>query len=613
MSTEVKLKKSVIQGNGDQLFNYLAYLYLKNIQNIAIKLILNHIFTLQNNRELHQALTAISALNSYDHTAKYHNLYRDLLLGLQNHDTKRYIKEKKFNKKQLELLDELFLALYENNNHALKLSYLWLESKLNISNCSLITLSDTQIMKLIKKFAKGNKQQRSNSPNNFTSPSKNGANLSNINSVFGAIYKPMIEGSLPTIREYAYKKNNHQRCPKELRFGTQVQVGISYEVNPLFELYLNAKQRQTIKTTTSTDNITHIYFNALRRGGGVAERRREGLFTDLLQNLEQRHTNIAVITLPADGGLLDHKHINDQRPVLSKRLALKEIYLTAMRNEQDFYISSKIREQANIDSKTIKKLLANTLLTLGIDHDDPMISPATRHAIMFHFVKYELTNHIIETFGPESINFSCKDAIDRGGVHSLYYNFIKSLQLGIPLSQKEFIQGIHAAPTYVKGRGMNHHTSMLWNAINHYCAQQKNVPEWLQQWINVNKPNTRSSVKTTQFEGLNYDFAAKSKRKHHELNFKGEKFSSVKSFILHIASNLLSLFKKTISYLALDKSLTETDNPSKNLKNSKDTLASLSKPMTLGYNNTVSSRSTRIQLFEEKKPKVSFKPPHSKI
>src|SRR5690606_4438159 len=107
----------------------------------------------------------------------------------------------------------------------------------------------------------------------------------------------------------------------------------------------------------------------------------------------------------------------------------------------------------------------------GIDPDsDPdfQISPAQRQAVWFHFNKFELPNYIIQTLQPESINFSCKDAIDRGGVSSAYYNLVKSFETDHPLSREEFDQALHAAPAMVKGRGMNHHLKMIWNTVDAY-------------------------------------------------------------------------------------------------------------------------------------------------
>jgi hypothetical protein len=85
---------------------------------------------------------------------------------------------------------------------------------------------------------------------------------------------------------------------------------------------------------------------------------------------------------------------------------------------------------------------------------------------------------------------SCKDGIDRGGVASAYYNIMKALELNLPFEKNEFFRALHAAPSLVKGRGMNDHIGSLWNAVNIYCHNPKNnnIPDWLRVWVRDNAP-----------------------------------------------------------------------------------------------------------------------------
>lgn len=63
---------------------------------------------------------------------------------------------------------------------------------------------------------------------------------------------------------------------------------------------------------------------------------------------------------------------------------------------------------------------------------------------------------------------------------------MKSISVGKPISQDEFERILHGAPTLVKGRGMNKHTHLIWNAIDSYMEANKNkpnaYPDWLPRW-----------------------------------------------------------------------------------------------------------------------------------
>jgi len=104
---------------------------------------------------------------------------------------------------------------------------------------------------------------------------------------------------------------------------------------------------------------------------------------------------------------------------------------------------------------------------MGIKPED-VLSSAQKQAVWLHFIKFELTNYILNKLQPNSYNFSCKDAIDRGTVSSLYYNLHQSFALNQPISRDEFERDLDIAAANVKGRGMNFHRRILWNAIDCY-------------------------------------------------------------------------------------------------------------------------------------------------
>lgn len=457
----------------------------------------------------------------YDPYYAYGNHYRDYLLGMQRMLTKT------MSDKDRAQLHQLFLAFYENDNQALKTTARWIQ---------MHTRTRDGIRQAAKARSRGI---------NFTNPVKADSALSALNALMGAWYQPMLSGSIPTIRRYASDLGF-----TELRFGTQVEViNGRVRINPIFEAYLAAKK------TEDPDKITNIYFNALKHGTGAMERLREGSFTRALHQLEDRHSNLAVITLPADGGLLTRRHVADSRSILSKALAVREIKALALDDSSmDFHISNKIRTKIGLNEVKIDELLEESLKKLGLTGDGhTMISPAQRQALMFHFIKFELTSFIIERLSPEAVNFTCKDAIDRGGAHSLYFNLLKSLEPGrTPMTKKEFMEGLDAAPTYVKGRAMNTHANLVWNAVDKYIAAHTETDErfqeggnmrWLVEWRDSNRPKKeRKSVKVScRLVGSKeeqYDFSAQKHRRHHEISF-------------HFAAFLLKMFCKIVSFFAV--------------------------------------------------------------
>lgn len=329
---------------------------------------------------------------------------------------------------------------------------------------------------------------------NKSTPQQEGSYLGRLTTMLSSNFKPQMSTSLASIRQYDYK--NALMHPVEYRFGTQGQYHKGKaRISPLFEEWLQVQAGQYAGTEKK---ITHIYFNNLARDRSDYEGKREKKLTHELEGLEGRHSNVAVITLPADKGLM---HVN-----LTRKHARSQSYKDAfdairdiatgesLENIQDFYISPAVkgllyREQPEQD--VINKLLASSFEKLGFSPDS-VLSDAEVQAVYFHFIKYELTRFIIDTLQPVSFNMSCKDAIDRGGVSSLYYNLLRSIESGQPMSREEFERGLHAAPTLVKGRGMNHHTILIWNALNNYMKglEKTNspIPSWLSEWHTENIP-----------------------------------------------------------------------------------------------------------------------------
>ncbi len=314
-------------------------------------------------------------------------------------------------------------------------------------------------------------------------------------------YKPSHWTNLSSVRRYRY---NARAVSQELRMGTQGQYdGYISRVDPVFKRFLRAQKSRKLNAS-----ITHIYFNNLPQDlyPFTYQRLYEGNLTRALQGLEQEFSNIAVITLPAAMGLMAHGDIV-HTDVVFKRHITQQLFLDialesslAKQMIKDFHISKKIRNllfgTIENEQAVIKRLLEDSFQKMGL-HIQEELSPAQRQAVWFHFIKFELPRYIITKLQPDTYNFACKDAIDRGGISSAYYNLLSSFSTNQPMSRDEFEQALHAAPFIVKGRGMNDHIDIIWNAVDQYIAAQTTLlqntsKQWLIDWRDVNCPGARA-------------------------------------------------------------------------------------------------------------------------
>ncbi len=410
-----------------------------------------------------------------------------------------------------ERLDDFFISIYANDNKILEETYDAIKD---------ITLKQTPISSEIKSsIAKRTKDKGELINRESQTPSQSESTIARVNSVFSDNYKPQHTTSLATERHYKWNEHHPVR---EYRFGTQGQRHEGVEqIGPLFEQFLRVQEKraQAHKKNHDELQITHIYFNNLGRDRTDFEGKKESALTGKLEQLEDSHPNIAVITLPADKGLMDHHDYKNTIPthqyndVREEFLKIASQDPTCIQPIKDFFISERIRKalfkdengKYSIDAEKTKlgELIDKSFEALGIEKG-AKLSPAQKQAVWFHFIKGELTNHIIDTLKSKapneqlSINFSCKDAIDRGGVSSAYYNLMSSFNSNYPMSREEFERALHAAPTMVKGRGMNDHIKILWNTVNLYvnnnydALKKDSEKSWLIEWRDMNCPKPRT-------------------------------------------------------------------------------------------------------------------------
>jgi hypothetical protein len=416
-------------------------------------------------------------------------MYSNFLEQLEN----AFATDKSFNDPHA--LDDLLMNIFVNKNNSLMRAEKAMKNFLSAQNILVIPDTSTQKKKVIaKRFAsdtigKGATQ-------NELDPEMAESRFSRFVNTFGDNFKPQLTTSMTSVRKYNYSELGRN----ELRMGTMAQRHEGEpRISPLFLAWIDV-----LRPDRSQSGISHLYINNLGRDRTNLEGSREKQLTLELEKLNDLSKPMAVITLPADHGLMNktsyRQHKKDLLPAYYHRLfenvALGRDGSPAIR---DFYIPPHIKEilYGRDEESIIKALLMKSFYKLGMG-DNSNISPAQAQAVYFHFIKFELTNYIIQTLKPETFNFSCKDGIDRGGVSSAYYNLIKSIESGNPMNEDEFFRALHAAAITVKGRGLNDHSRILWNAIDSYIEGVKlnvnhvhdntRLPVWLEKWRDVSAP-----------------------------------------------------------------------------------------------------------------------------
>ncbi|PJD95220.1 MAG: hypothetical protein CK426_04860 [Legionella sp.] len=422
----------------------------------------------------------------YDETVAYGNLYSSTLQYLEEHVDAMYSQCKP---EEVDALDALFFSLYHNDNHILDEADWLLE--LNKS----IRPKHRNMEKLIT--------HKLNDPklttNNLT-PQKAESLFNRFNTLFTPNFKPQLETNIPSI-----KRRNDSFNFIEHRFSTQAQRHHGLvRISPLFQRWLLIKA----KNASATQKIVHVYFNNLgldRELLDIPGSNEKKLSLALHQLADDPQYRLAVITLPSSQGLFKTEAYKDLKPRWSYQDIFDEFYSIARFEHHkegivDFKISRSIRSLLFTDShnetETLQDLLKKSFSTFGF-HETDCLSFAQKQAVWLHFNKFELTRFILEKLQPESCNFSCKDAIDRGALSSLYFDLHASFASTTPLSQEEFTRQIDLSAAQVKGRGMNFHRLILWNAIDcyvtaHYDELKGNEnTSWLIYWRDMNCPKAR--------------------------------------------------------------------------------------------------------------------------
>lgn len=422
---------------------------------------------------------------------------------------KEHIKQLAANEQRMHDLNNYVTSFFLNDNKHLKINYDYL--KPTVDSLSPTSLSAEKAIKHLLH------DKDSNTNFQTLSPEQAGSNPVLLATLVSPNFKPQHSTSLKSIVD------NEEGESKLLRLGTIAQRHEGKpRLDPLVDHFFEAQAHEAPQK-----EITHVTINLLGRDREGFEGEKERELSLVIEEAENQHSKVAMITLPADKGLMAGSQYKDTKAKFSYKDTMDEFLLIATEDPaaqtkiKDFHISDKIRrllftnKQYEYSNETelavLKDLLAQSAEKLNID-TTALISPAQKQALWFHFIKFELTNHILITLKPITYNIDCKDGIDRGAAHRAYYRLIKSIEVGNPMSRDTFQEALHAAAAGVKGRGMNHHHNMIWNAVDAYVSanydsiKTNEKQSWMIEWRDWNCPVKRvDSVMKQSIDGLIQD------------------------------------------------------------------------------------------------------------
>ncbi|WP_367607542.1 hypothetical protein [Legionella sp. W05-934-2] len=472
--------------NGDDLHNYNAYRYL-----LALKKALQPPEPVsspseKNRKRVEHALSFLESVKEdhYDPSYSYGNLY-----SIAQQDLDAYTPQENEDPRIIALIEAMFL----NDNFALESTYSLIKEVL-VTNNQATSEAEHGITQRLN--------EGSNRSGNTYNPQAMETLGSKLYGVMGPTFAPQHTTSLPSIRHFNYQNED---SPTEIRMGTQGKYKMwGPEVSHLFKTWLQIRN----KKDPGPNGISHIYFNNLGRDRSSIEGNREKNLTNELESLNDEE-GIAVITLPADKGLFSSKDILSTATYDIKGAFTKQV--VALMSGQpsdievkDIHIPDKIKKiiyKDENEAEVLERLLSKSYEAMGLKDlgEDQPLTKEQMQAVYFHFLKFELTNYILEETKPKSFNISCKDGIDRAGSASLFYNLMKSIEVGKPMTQAEFETNLHGPATLVKGRGMNKHRERVWSAVNQYVEANYNQLDtnenarWIIQWRDINAPSKRQN------------------------------------------------------------------------------------------------------------------------
>lgn len=488
----------------------VAFRYLLEIKNFLI----SNPITVSSNKPCYQSLINIlfeisEMTDSFEKNIKYKKQYTKLHEAMER--VAKY-ELKKENRERSHELDALFVQLFENDSKAHDF----------IAKQLLGTTVDHNKEKIKEKLVENtthpNKKTHIEHPDNPVNAF--------VSSMLGYKYHPLKRNNIPYV---AFNEQQLQQNAKCLRIGAQTQK--SGTINPVFERYLLANTRKNSQQASSlqlgkNQDFEYVYINLMKRDQKSQDAKKTGLSKQIdkfvrysegrrataLERLnEKEDLNTAVITLPADNELLlgTFKMSKGSASNLDENCRLgdllAQIKSSIQNNRNDFYFSDKVKKILfgdTCNNGMIEELFESAAADIvkGFDKNktnEIFIGDEERNALLFHFIKSKLTSYILKTLNPKAYNFTCKDAIDRGAIHTLWYHFNLFYEKGTPMSEEEFLKCLDAPALIVKYRPLNHNRNLIWNTLKHRVesdAKFRQSHSWAIAWLNNNVPASQSPL-----------------------------------------------------------------------------------------------------------------------
>ncbi|MBN9287262.1 MAG: hypothetical protein J0H47_04950 [Gammaproteobacteria bacterium] len=443
---------------------------------------------------LQHILEEIFLLNvHFDSTQNYKKMYKHL------HEAAEKVAEYELrteNRKEKTKLDNFFIKLFENDNKIDEKIY----QNIIQSNITQVSLKQNIEVFSVAKNRFLHLSHPDNPLNAFYT------------SMLGHHYHPLKKNNIPYL---AFEGLNHtgRKC---LRIGAQTQG--KDKVNPVFERYLLANARRKTKQKKQ-HRYDYVYINLLKTESSSQDKKKNGIakiVDDFVRNSEGarassletlnfvKDLNAAVITLPADGDFFLGEYSmkkgakTENLTPTSLHALLITVKESIQHNRNDFYMTKEVKRKLfgdNFNNGKIEMLFqdaVSSILGKQSDLNKIMISAEVRNAILFQFIKSNLTEYILKTLNPKAYNICCKDGIDRGAIHNLWHQMNLMHTLDQPMTKAQFYQYLDAPAIIVKYRPLNHNRNLIWNALRfrmiNDVAFRGNHP-WAIEWLKENVPH----------------------------------------------------------------------------------------------------------------------------
>lgn len=319
--------------------------------------------------------------------------------------------------------------------------------------------------------------------------------------------------NLPTLSPVSLKIED--RTIKRQRMGIPAFISDNCShISPIYKAWVASRKQG------SADNlITDIYFDFLADSSKIREKNMSYAM-HVWSKEGELPSNLAIISLPANGSLFKEAVIDESALKYSHQEALEQVndLLNPFKEKSAFKASpqalaaletelSSLGPATNINEKyqgILKDFFKDALLQMRKQTwtEDPSekLSKADLQAMVFYISRYLIPMWLMSSWKDvENISMTCRDGIDRGGISSAFLHLVHSFEehQEQPLTEQAFEAILHTPALCVKARGVNRHLKTLWNAVHHYVEAhidqlwQDPKKRWLIFWRNMNCPKSQ--------------------------------------------------------------------------------------------------------------------------